>query len=89
MKLNQKIVDAWAAYAKDSETDDLDALRAEGWRLPADFCKSKDEIHIIRQRMSRDRKLDRKAVRVLNGGMLRTVIVYRPKLKIALPVKKV
>jgi hypothetical protein len=72
---------AWAAFLQEGESADTEALRADGWRTVKDLAEESGRgMNSIDHQIRRNRdKFDQKSVRVMVGGGMRNVMMYRPK----------
>lgn len=71
---------AWADYLESNKPENIDHLRAEGWRTIQDLAEQSGESdYAIRGRMIRDKRIESKLVRCFIGSKLRDVRIFRPK----------
>jgi predicted ArsR family transcriptional regulator len=81
---------AWSAYFKAEETDDLEALRKEGWKTAGDAAKLMSISKCAaRKRLESNRDVEQKSVKAFCGGVTRTINVYRPRIAVDPAARKV
>lgn len=74
---------AWDAFYKESETEDLDALNAEGWKTLEQVASATGRArNTVDSATKKSARFERRAVRVVAlNGTVRRVTIVRPKLK--------
>ncbi len=73
---------AWAAIHQASCGEDIDALRKEGWKTSSEIAKEWGvQGHVARFRLHRRTDVDRRKVRLMSDTGMRTVNIFRPKMK--------
>lgn len=73
-------VAAWRGYVAESNVEDLDKLRKQGWAIANDLVEPMGEpVHVVRQRLRRDRRLETRKALVFWDGQKRTMTLFRPK----------
>lgn len=76
-----KVEAAWSAYFKAEETDDLEALRKEGWKTVKEVATAMSISRCAAQkRLESNRDVEQKSIRAFHGGSTRTINIYRPRL---------
>ena len=76
----KNIEDAWNAYFVEKAGEDIDDLRADGWKTIADCAEQMNvTVDSARHLLARSRELQRRPVKVQLDGKFRKINMYRPK----------